>query len=162
MRDPIALVARDAPPRVRPSVYPAPFAAMMEGRTKHPLGDLFGLTRYGVNLVRLAPGARSALRHHHSAQDEFVFVLEGTVTLITDAGPTALTAGMCAGFAHGDGDGHQLVNRSEHEAVYLEVGDRTEGDQVVYPDDDLAAERVDGAWVFTHKDRSPYKLDGHE
>jgi uncharacterized cupin superfamily protein len=101
MKKPVALVARDVAPRTKPSNYPEPFASRMKGREKRGLGDAFGLTNFGVNLTRLAPGAVSALRHAHSAQDKFVYVLEGEVVLRTDEGETLLTAGMCAGFAHG-------------------------------------------------------------
>lgn len=153
---PVAVVAAEAPPRVKKSVYPEVFAALVAGREKRPLGDLFGLTNFGVNLTRLAPGALSALRHAHAVQDEFVFVLEGTVTLISDAGETSLSAGMCAGFKAGSGDAHHLVNRSGADAVFLEIGDRSAGDAVVYPDDDLKADFVDGSWRFSHKDGSPY------
>ena len=153
---PVAIVAAQAPPRTRPSIYPEPFASRMAGRTKHPLGDLFGLANFGVNLTRLSPGAGSALRHAHSRQDEFVYILQGDPVLITAAGETQLCAGMCAGFRCGTGDAHQLVNRSGDEVVYLEVGDRSAGDSVVYPDDDLQAALVDGQWRFAHKDGSPY------
>ena len=128
----------------------------MNGREKSPLGDLFGLGNFGVNLVRMVPGAVSALRHAHSRQDEFIYVLSGTPTLRTDRGETRLEPGMCAGFRAGSGDAHCLVNLSEEEVVYLEVGDRSEGDAVSYPDDDLQALREDGRWVFVHKDGSPY------
>ena len=153
---PVAIVAADVPPRARRSLYPAPFDALMEGREKRILGDLFGLANFGVNLTRLAPGAGSALRHAHAKQDEFVYILRGTASLITDAGETRLTAGMCAGFKAGTGNAHQLLNRSNEEVIYLEVGDRTEGDEVSYPDDDLKAVRVDQAWRFLHKDGRPY------
>lgn len=153
---PVAIAAADAPPRVRPSVYPEPFASRMAGRTKHPLGDLFGLSNFGVNLTRLAPGAGSALRHAHSTQDEFVYVLQGRPTLITDAGETQLAPGMCAGFKAGTGNGHQLLNRSGEEVVFLEVGDRSPGDAAIYPDDDLQGQLVDGKWHFSHKDGTPY------
>jgi uncharacterized cupin superfamily protein len=153
---PIAVLATAAPARNRPSIYPEPFASQMAGRTKHPLGDLFGLTNYGVNLARLAPGARSALRHAHATQDEFVFVVEGHPTLHTDAGKTLLEPGSCAGFKAGTGDAHCLINGTGADVVYLEVGDRSAGDAVVYPDDDLRADFVEGRWVFAHKDGSPY------
>ena len=153
---PVAIVAADAPPRVRPSVYPEPFASRMAGRVKHPLGDLFGLANFGVNLTRLAPGAGSALRHAHSKQDEFVYVLQGRPTLVTDAGETQLAPGMCAGFKAGTGNGHHLLNRTDEEVVFLEVGDRSPGDAVSYPDDDLQAQLVDGKWRFSHKDGTPY------
>jgi uncharacterized cupin superfamily protein len=129
----------------------------MAGREKRPLGDLFGLTHFGVNLTRLAPGAASALRHAHTRQDEFVYILEGEPTLVTDAGETVLRPGMCAGFKAGSGDAHCLVNRSERDVVYLEIGDRSDGDAVTYPDDDLAAVLgPDGKWRFVHKDGTPY------
>jgi len=157
---PVALRAADCPPRARPSNYPAAIRnwldAKLAGRQKHPLGDHFGLRNFGVNLTRLAPGAISALRHAHTLQDEFIYMLEGTPTLITDAGETLLTPGMCAGFRAGSGDAHRLVNRSAADVVYLEIGDRTPDDQVSYPDDDLAATLADGQWRFTHKDGTPY------
>jgi uncharacterized cupin superfamily protein len=153
----LALLAADAAPRKQPSNYPAPFAARVAGRLKRPLGDPFGLTNFGVNLTRLAPSAMSALHHAHTKQDEFVYVLEGEPTLVTDEGETALRPGMCAGFKAGTGNGHHLVNRTDRDVVYLEVGDRTAGDSATYPDDDLAsALGPDGRWRFTHKDGTPY------
>jgi uncharacterized cupin superfamily protein len=128
----------------------------MAGRVKHPLGDLFGLTNFGVNLTRLAPGAVSALHHRHTKQDEFVYIVEGEPTLVADVGETPLAPGMCAGFAAG-GTAHHLHNRSGRDVVYLEVGDRSAGDAASYPDDDIAAALgVDGRWVFTRKDGTPY------
>jgi uncharacterized cupin superfamily protein len=105
------------------------------------LGDLFGLSNFGVNLTRLKPGAVSSLRHAHSKQDEFIYVLEGHPVLVTNAGETRLEPGMCAGFRAGTGDAHHLVNRSEEDVFYLEIGDRTAGDSAVYPDDDLRITR---------------------
>ncbi len=107
---PIAGVALDAPKRVKPSNYPEPFASQMQGRERRPVGDLFGLTNFGVNLTQLAPGSVSALRHAHTQQDEFVFIVQGPPTLHTDAGRTSLSPGMCAGFKAGMGKGHRLVN----------------------------------------------------
>lgn len=154
---PIAITAADAPPRTQPSIYPEPFASRMAGREKRPLGDLFGLTNFGVNLTRLAPGAVSALRHAHSKQDEFIYILQGHPVLITDGGATQLAPGMCTGARHGTGNGQQLVNRSDEEVFYLEIGDRTPGDSATYPDDDLqAAMGTDGRWQFSHKDGTPY------
>jgi len=153
---PIAIRADQAPPRSRPSAYPEPFASRMEGREKRPLGDLFGLQNFGVNLTRLAPGAISALRHAHSVQDEFVYILQGHPTLHTDEGMTPLEPGMCAGFRAGTGNGHRLQNESHEDVVYLEIGDRTPGDEGSYPDDDLRALLVEGRWTFVHKDGSPY------
>ena len=153
---PIAILADDVEPRRRPSNYPEPFFSLMAGREKRQLGDIFGLANFGVNLTRLVPGAMSALRHYHSKQDEFIYILEGYPTLITTAGETALSPGMCAGFRAGVANGHKLVNRSGEDVVYLEVGDRTPGDEGAYPDDDLKAILVDGQWTFVHKDGTPY------
>ena len=152
----LALSALDAPARTKPSNYPEPFRSMMDGRVKRPLGDLFGLTNFGVNITVVPPGAVSALRHSHSKQDEFVFVVSGTLILQTDNEETELSSGMCSGFKAGSGNAHRLLNRSQTEAVYLEVGDRTPGDAVDYPDDDLVAQSQNGSWVFTHKDGTPY------
>jgi uncharacterized cupin superfamily protein len=152
---PAALVAADAPPRTKPTIYPPVLAARVAGRLKRPLGDLFGLGNFGVNLTRVPPGVASALLHGHTRQDEFVYVLEGRPTLVTEAGETELLPGMCAGFPAG-GAAHQLVNRTTEDVVYLEVGDRTPGDEVWYPNDDLAVASVDGAWRVTHKDGTPY------
>ncbi len=153
---PIAIIAAEAAPRSKPSNYPEPFVSRMVGRVKRPLGDLFGLSNFGFNLVHMAPGAVSALRHAHSKQDEFVYVLQGNPVLVTDHGETPLAPGMCAGFAAGSGDAHHLVNLTTEEVVYLEVGDRTPGDAVFYPDDDIQAANVDGHWSFTHKDGRLY------
>jgi len=153
---PVALVASEAPPRIKRSNYPEPFASQMSGRTKHPLGDLFGLRNFGVNLTRIAPGHVSALRHAHTKQDEFIYVLQGHPTLHTDEGKTPLSPGMCAGFRAGTGNGHRLINDTSEEVVYLEVGDRTDGDEGSYPDDDLKAVWVVDHWQFTHKDGTPY------
>ena len=152
----VALVATDAPKRIKPSNYPPPFATQMDGREKRPLGDLFGLTHFGVNLTQLAPGAVSSLRHAHTTQDEFVYVLQGHPTLHTDEGRTRLSPGMCAGFKAGTGNGHRQVNETSETVVYLEVGDRSLGDEVVYPDDDLKAVLLDGQWTFQHKDGGLY------
>lgn len=138
------------------TLYPEPFASKVAGRAKRVLGDLFDLSAFGVNLTRLAPGACSSVRHAHSHEDEFVFVLEGVPTLVTDAGETELQPGMCAGFAAGGGDAHQLVNRGDTDVVYLEIGSRHAGDEVLYPDDDLALRRIDGEVHYFHKDGQPY------
>ena len=152
----VTIAATEAPVRIKRSIYPEPFASRMAGRQKQPLGDLFGLTNFGVNLTRLAPGAVSALRHTHARQDEFVYVLQGQPTLHTDEGNMLLAPGMCAGFKAGTGNGHRLVNNSAEEAVYLEIGDRTPGDEAAYPDDDICAQLVNESWTFTHKDGTPY------
>lgn len=153
---PVVFVALDAPKRIKTSNYPEPFASRMAGREKHPLGEMFGLTNFGVNLTKLAPGAASALRHSHTKQDEFVFVLQGHPTLHTDDGRTLLSPGMCAGFKAGTGNGHRLINETSEDVVYLEVGDRSSGDEVHYPDDDIQAVLIDGKWSFQHKDGTPY------
>jgi uncharacterized cupin superfamily protein len=153
---PIAVTAAEVSARTKPSVYPEPFASRMTGREKRPLGDLFGLTNFGVNLTRLSPKAVSALRHAHTKQDEFVYILQGRPTLHTDEGRTQLAPGMCAGFKAGTGNGHCLINETSEEVVYLEVGDRTPGDEGSYPDDDLRALLVDGKWQFVRKDGTPH------
>jgi uncharacterized cupin superfamily protein len=153
---PVAIHAAQAPARVRASSYPAPFAQQVAGREKRPLGDLFGLTNFGVNLTTLAPGAVSALRHAHTKQDEFVYVVQGHPTLHTDEGRTRLSPGMCAGFKAGTGNAHHLLNETDEDVVYLEVGDRTPGDEGSFPDDDVRALLVDGRWTFVHKDGTPY------
>jgi uncharacterized cupin superfamily protein len=154
---PIAVLASDVPLRTKPSNYPEPFASMVVGREKRPLGDLFGLANFGVNFTRLMPGAISALRHAHSAQDEFVFILSGEPTLVSNAGETLLSPGMCAGFKAGNNDGHHLINKTDKEVVYIEIGDRSPGDSVFYPDDDIqAVVGKDGKWQFQRKDGSAY------
>jgi uncharacterized cupin superfamily protein len=140
----------------RGSGYPEPFRSRMGDRVKRRLGDACGLTRFGVNLVTLGPGGQSALRHWHTLEDEFVYVLEGEVVLITNAGEQTLTAGMCAGYPGGRRDGHHFVNRSGRPARYLEIGDRHEEDTAFYPDDDVALHIVDGEFRYTHKDGKPY------
>lgn len=129
---------------------------MMAGRVKRPLGDLFGISNFGVNITEVAPGAVSALRHSHSKQDEFVYVLRGKLVLQTTEGEIELSEGMCAGFKAGTGNAHRLVNQGRDSAAYLEVGDRSPEDSVSYPDDDLIAQQSVSGWVFTHKDGTPY------
>jgi uncharacterized cupin superfamily protein len=152
---PLAIVAAEAAPKARQSNYPEPFLTRMRRREKRPLADMFGLKNFGVNLTRLAPGGESALLHRHSKQDELVYILEGTPTLVTDRGEVQLAPGMCAGFPAA-GLAHQLVNRTDSDVVYLEIGDRTPGDEGSYPADDIAAKLTPGGWVFTHKDGRPY------
>jgi uncharacterized cupin superfamily protein len=154
---PVAVVANEVAARTKPSNYPEPFASRMAGREKRALGDVFGLSNFGVNQTRLQPGAQSALRHAHTKQDEFVYILQGVAILVTDEGETTLTTGMCAGFKAGTGNGHQLINRSHADVIYLEVGDRTVGDVGSYPDDDLQAVMgSDGVWQFLHKNGEKY------
>lgn len=155
-KNPVAVVATEVAPRTKPSNYPEPFASKMTGRVKRQLGDVFGLRNFGINLTHMIPGAISALRHSHSKQDEFIYILEGTPTLVTESGETQLSPGMCAGFKAGEGGGHQLANRSNDVVVYLEVGDRSTGDHVSYPDDDIEAYLEGGAWRFRRKNGEPY------
>jgi uncharacterized cupin superfamily protein len=153
---PLAIHAATAPPRTKPSNYPEPFFSRMSKREKRPLGDIFGLKNFGVNLTRLAPAGESALLHRHSKQDEFIYILEGRPTLITDAGEMILGPGMCAGFP-ALGKAHHLINRTDRDVVYLEIGDRTAGDESFYPSDDIQAIlSPDGTLVFSHKNGIPY------
>jgi len=137
--------------------YPEPFRSRVAGRHRRRLGDAAGLKNFGVNLTRLDPGSESSMRHWHRKQDEFIYVLEGEVTLVTNAGRQKLTAGKAAGFPAGLADGHQLVNETGRPVLYLEIGDRTPDDGATYSDVDMAAHLVDGKWVFTRKDGSPYR-----
>ena len=149
--------AVDVPAIARKTIYPAPFSRQVEGRVKHRLGDHFGLTNFGINLTELEPGAVSALFHHHTKQDEFIYVVSGNPTLVMGDEEFALRAGDCCGFKAGNGVGHQLVNRSQDKVEYLEIGDRSAGDYAEYPRDDVKFSKLEtGAWVLTHKDGTPY------
>lgn len=137
--------------------YPAPFQSAVEGRSRQRVGNAAGLTNFGVNLTTLAPGAQSALRHWHTAQDEFVYVVQGALWLVTDDSEQMLSAGEMAGFAAGVANAHHLVNRSNCIATYLEIGDRTAPDQVNYPDQDLQyVPNQAGRRVFVCKNGRPY------
>ena len=138
--------------------YPSGFKSIVAGRFRQRLGNFAGLKNFGVNLVKLSPRSASALRHWHSHQDEFIYILEGTLIIVTDAGEEVLTPGMAAGFPANEANGHHLVNRSNRDAVYLEVGDRTLNDTVNYPDKDLIAKPGDDgkSVVFTRKDGTVY------
>jgi uncharacterized cupin superfamily protein len=149
------LAAIDVPIRRKPSNYPAPFAARMVGREKRQLGDAFGLTRFGVNLTVLAPGAQSALLHRHTRQEDFVYIISGAPTLRTDEGEFHLAPGMCVGFP-ANRLAHHLVNRTDGEVLYLEIGDRDPEDQGEYPEDDLVARYSAQGWRFTRKDGTPW------
>ena len=139
------------------TIYPAPFDATVAGRTKAKLGDLFGLENFGVNLTRLEPGSASALFHYHTVQDEFVYLLEGRLTLVFGAEEFEMSAGQCMGFKAGTGIAHQLVNRGDHDAVFLEIGDRLPGDDGDYPNDDLKFRfGPGGEIILTRKDGTPY------
>lgn len=159
-RPPVAIRAEEAPVRPPPTGFPPDLMQGLEGRVKRPLGALFGLSNFGVNLARIPPGAASSLRHAHARQDEFVFILEGNPVLVTDAGETPLAPGMCAGFPAGTGDAHHLVNRGPGDAVYLEIGDRTPGDAVSYPDNDVqVVPGPDGKARWLRKDGTPIFQD---
>lgn len=157
-RKPPKLPALD-PAAVEPSFgsdYPPPFDAPVARRERRRLGDAVGLKNFGVNLMRLPTGCASSQRHWHSKQDEFVYVLEGEVVLVTDGGEQTLTAGMAAGFPAGKADGHHFLNRSGRDALLLEVGDRTPGDEGDYSDIDMIWRIVDGEERYLHKDGTPY------
>ncbi len=136
------------------SIYPEPWASEMAGRSSLRLGEAGGLTQFGVNLVRLAPGAKSSLRHWHAKEDEFVWVVSGELTLMQDAGETAMQPGDCAAFPAGVADGHQLVNRSGAEASFLVVGTKARDEVAHYSDVDLRLEMRDGRAEFTRRDGS--------
>jgi uncharacterized cupin superfamily protein len=152
---PAAIKAADAPKR-EGSRYPAPHNELCMNRTKHILGDVFGLNQFGVNLAILEPGAWSSQRHAHEKEDEFIFVLEGEITLSDDDGDHILTPGMCAGFKAGTGNGHCLKNLTNSPAKYLEIGSRIPNEKVVYNDIDMMTENSSGKWVYTRKDGSPF------
>jgi uncharacterized cupin superfamily protein len=154
---PAAIDAAAVPPARPARGYPEPFAARVAGRERRVLGDVFGLTNFGVNLTKLPPGGMSALRHMHMREDEFIYIVEGEPVLVTNAGETPLRPGMCAGFKAGSGDAHHLVNRSSRDVTYLEIGDRDPGDTVIYPDEDIGrALTPNGERVFVHRDGRPY------
>jgi uncharacterized cupin superfamily protein len=138
------------------SLYPKPFDAPLEGRAKRALGDPLGLGQFGVNLVTLAPGAWSSQRHWHHEEDEFIYVLQGEVTLVTDAGEKTLRPGMAAGFPAGRPDGHHLINRSDLPVLYLEVGTRAPNEVAEYSDIDMVARKENGRFFFTRKNGEPY------
>ena len=139
------------------SIYPAPYAAMMAGRSSLRLGEAGGLTQFGVNLVMLEPGALSSLRHWHLAEDEFVMVTEGICTMVTDAGATEMRPGDCAAFPAGRPDGHHFINRTDRPARFLVVGSKAPREVATYSDVDLMLTLEGGRATFTHKDGSPFK-----
>ena len=138
------------------SNYPPPFDALVAGREKYALGNAAGLTQFGVNLTRLRPGAASAQRHWHEAEDELIFVIEGEIVLVEDAGEILLRPGDAAGFKAGVPNGHQLVNKTAHDALYLEIGTRAPTERSHYPDADLAGEKDERGYRFTRKSGEPY------
>ncbi len=150
-----ALDPRSVPERTG-LFYPEAFRGPADERVRQALGDALGLAQFGVNLVRLPPGASSALRHWHEEEDEFVYVLDGELTLVTDAGQQVLGPGMAGGFPAGTEDGHHLINHGAATAVYLEVGSRASEEFVTYPDVDLKMQRRLGKRSYTHKNGQPY------
>src|SRR5690242_12518141 len=139
------------------TVYPEPYRSRVAARAKRRLGDACGLTKFGVNLVTLGPGGQSALRHWHTLEDEFVYILSGEVVLISNGGEQILRAGMCAGYRAGERDAHHFVNRSSAPAQYLEIGNRIDGDNAFYPDDDLMWIETESGFVAAHKDGARYE-----
>lgn len=154
---PAAIRAADVAPRTG-TIYPKPYDMDLEGRAKRALGDVFGLSQFGVNLTVLAPGTASSQRHWHEKEDEFIYVLDGELTLVDDSGEQVLTAGMCAGFKAGVASGHQLVNRSSMPASVLEVGTRSDTEAAHYTDAgvDMMAVKENGKFRILHKDGTPY------
>src|SRR5215204_7589157 len=142
-------------PESNSSGYPDPFREGQRKRWNRRLDDYGGLKNYGVNFVRVEPGGQSSARHAHTKQDEFVYVIEGELVLVTDAGREIVGPGTCVAFPAGTGDGHHFLNSSDRDAAFLVVGDRTPGDEVSYPDIDLKLTAGPGG-TFTHKDGTPY------
>ncbi len=148
-------IDKDAAPTRFGTGYPPPLDEPCKGRKRWKLGDAAGLTQFGVNLMRLPPGQWTSQRHWHTAEDEFVWVLEGEVVLVTDEGEQVMRAGDCAGFPAGEPNGHHLQNRSDRDALLLEVGSRLpEADACDYPDIDMLAEP--GVAPYLHRDGTPY------
>ena len=137
------------------SIYPAPYDAEMEGRASLRVGDAGGLSQFGANIVILAPGAKSSLRHWHEEQDEFVVMLEGECVLVDDSGKSVMRRGDCAAFPAGDGNGHHFVNESDAEARFLVVGTRTPTETAHYSDVDLMVKIGPEGFAFTRRDGSP-------
>lgn len=148
--DPSSLVGEERQP------YPAPYNAELKGKTRSPIGDMLGLTKIGVGLTEMAPGAVSALRHWHAEEDEFVVVVSGELTLVTNDGAQLLKTGMVAGFPAGKADGHRLENRSKAKAAYIEVSNRAPKEHVRYPDSDLQLVREGATRSWLHRDGKPY------
>ncbi|MGD8568371.1 MAG: cupin domain-containing protein [Gammaproteobacteria bacterium] len=155
--DQLPVFAESVPAIEGKTIYPEPFASRVKGRTKRKLGNYFGLTNFGVNLTSLTPGSVTALLHHHSKQDEFIYILEGTATLVLGKEEHLMNAGDCFGVKAGTGIACQLINKSNDIVTLLEIGDRSLGDEVEYPNDDLKVVLSEtGEWKVTHKDGSPY------
>jgi uncharacterized cupin superfamily protein len=143
-------------PERQGSSYPAPYARAVDGRAWRALGDAAGLSQFGVNLVEMAPGSWSSQRHWHTHEDEFIYVLDGELVLVTDEGEQVLTPGLCAGFPAGRANGHHLINRSGKAARFLAVGSRSRQDSCHYPDIDMIERQDAGGYYYTHKDSTRY------
>ena len=155
-RPPATVKAQDAGARTGTG-YPAAFKGPCDGRAKRVLGDIFNLSQFGVNLTTLAPGAWSAQRHWHAHEDEFVYVLDGEITLINDAGEHTMGPGQCAGFKAGEPDGHHLVNKSDAPASFLEIGTRSDIEHAEYPDIDMVADKnPETGFTFSHRNGDPW------
>ncbi|MGH6670455.1 MAG: cupin domain-containing protein [Xanthobacteraceae bacterium] len=136
--------------------YPPPYDRVVVGRERKRLGNAAGLDQFGVNLTTLKPGAASALRHWHAQEDELIYVIEGEVMLVDNDGETVLKPGDAAGFKANDRNGHQLVNKSNLDVVYLEIGARSKHERVDYPDVDLLVVRDENGMRYTHRNGDPY------
>ena len=155
----MGLIDRDTVPERTGSIYPAPFDGWMTGRRTQMLGRAGGLTQFGVNITILDPGARSSLRHWHLNEDEFLMVLQGELTLVTDSGEHLMRPGDCAAFPAGVAEGHTMVNRSDTEGRFLVVGSRAPHEVCTYTDVDLKVETKEGKARFTRRDGSPLSDD---
>lgn len=145
----------DALPEINSTNYPTPFDTLVKGRFRKRLGDAGGLNQFGVNLTRVEPGSASAQRHWHQFEDEFVYIVSGEATLIEDEGECQLGPGDAAAFKAGDPNGHHIVNRSDADVVFLEIGTRSNSDAVDYPDIDLRLRN--GTPPYLHRDGTPYR-----
>jgi uncharacterized cupin superfamily protein len=158
MENPMPVIDPAKVPVKTGSIYPDPYATMMQGRSSLRLGDAGGLTQFGANLIMLEPGAMSSLRHWHHKEDEFVWIVEGECTLIQDGGETLMRPGDCAAFPAGNPDGHHFQNRSDKPARFLVVGTRAPQEIGVYSDVDMMVHIRPGAKAeFTHKDGTPFR-----
>lgn len=153
----LAILAKDVPANPIKSQLPSPLSERLQDREKRRLGDFFGLSNFGINLTKIEPQGISSFCHSHMLQDEFIYILAGYPTLVTTEGTVQLSAGMCAGFKAGTDLAHQLINQTDEEVWYLEVGDRTANDQADYPFEDLKAQFTEKGWVFMHKDGTFYE-----
>jgi uncharacterized cupin superfamily protein len=157
MENPMPVIDQTKCPVKTGSIYPEPYASMMQGRSSVRLGDAGGLTQFGANLVMLEPGALSSLRHWHLNEDEFVWVVEGECTLVQDAGEVVMRPGDCAAFPAGSTDGHHFINRTDRPAKFLVVGSKAKREEATYSDVDLKVEMEGGKARFTYKDGSDFQ-----